>query len=112
MKLLNCSDVQLAEVKMEGAKDAYMKWLIAKTDGAPNFAMRLFEIKAGGNTPLHTHAFEHEVYILEGTGIFVCEGKEHIFRKDYCIFVPGDKIHQFRNTGNTSLRFLCCVPND
>lgn len=112
MKIISCSELTLGEVKLEGANGAYMKWLIAKTDGAPNFAMRLFEIKQGGNTPLHTHPFEHEVYILEGKGIFVCEGKEYEFKKDFCIFVPGDKMHQFRNTGENSLKFLCCVPNE
>lgn len=112
MKILNCSEVTLGEVKLEGAKGAYMKWLISKADGAPNFAMRLFEIKPEGNTPLHTHPFEHEVYILEGEGVLVYEDKEYKLNKDFCIFVPQDKMHQFRNAGKGSLKFLCCVPNE
>ena len=36
-------------------------------DGAPTFCMRVFDLEPGGSTPWHTHNWEHEVYILEGT---------------------------------------------
>ena len=39
----------------EGASKVKVRWLISKEIGAENFAMRLFEIGAGGYTPLHTH---------------------------------------------------------
>jgi quercetin dioxygenase-like cupin family protein len=111
MKVKSCFDVSAEEIKMEGVKDGTVRWLISESDGAPNFAMRHFEFKPGGHSPLHTHPYEHEVYVLEGTGAFVCEGKEYAFKKDYCIFVPPDKLHQFRNTGDVPVRFLCMVPD-
>ena len=36
--------------------------------GAPNFTMRHFEVAPGGRTPFHAHPWEHEVYVLSGTG--------------------------------------------
>ena len=72
--------------------------------------MRLFELKPGGHTPLHTHPHEHEVFIVDGQGIFVCEGKEHPFGPEYVIFVPGGEEHRFINTGDSVLRFLCLIP--
>jgi mannose-6-phosphate isomerase-like protein (cupin superfamily) len=72
--------------------------------------MRMFEIQPGGHTPLHEHRHEHEVFIVEGKGIFVCEGGEYEFGKDYVIFVPGGKEHQFRNVGESVLRMLCLIP--
>ena len=110
MKIEKSSNIAKRPVEIEGAKDTDIRWLISKEDGAENFSMRMFEIKPGGHTPLHEHPHEHEVFIVDGTGIFVCEGKEYEFRRDYVIFAPGGKEHQFRNTGDTILRMLCLIP--
>jgi quercetin dioxygenase-like cupin family protein len=110
MKIKKSSDIVKRPVQVEGAKEAEIRWLISKEDGAENFVMRMFEIKPGGFTPLHKHQHEHEVFIVDGDGVFVCEGKEHQFSKDYVIFVPGDKEHQFKNRGNSVLKFLCLIP--
>ena len=106
-KVLN---ITASNVEIEGARDTTIRILISKTDGAANFAMRLFEIKPDGHTPLHSHPHEHEVFVLDGEGVFVCEGKEHRIAAEYVIFVPGGAEHQFRNSGDSVLRFLCLVP--
>jgi len=110
MKIVKSSDVVKNAVEVEGAKDVQIRWLISKDDGAGNFAMRMFELLPGGYTPLHTHPHEHEVFVIEGEGVFVYEGEEYEFGPEYVIFVPGDKEHCFRNTGNSVLRFLCLIP--
>ena len=110
MKVEKSSNVPKSQVEAEGARDAEIRWLISKDDGAENFAMRMFEIKPGGYTPLHKHQHEHEIFAIEGEGVFVYEGKEHEFGKDYVIFVPGGKEHRFKNTGNSILRLLCLIP--
>jgi quercetin dioxygenase-like cupin family protein len=110
MKVKKSSDIVKRPVEVDGAKGTEIRWLISKEDGAENFAMRMFEIKAGGFTPLHKHQHEHEVFIVDGEGVLVCEGKEYQFSKDYVIFVPGDKEHQFKNRGNSVLKFLCLIP--
>ncbi|MCK4308238.1 cupin domain-containing protein [candidate division WOR-3 bacterium] len=111
MRVSSSLDIKVEQVKMEGAKGATVRWLISQVDGAPNFAMRMFELEPEGYSPLHTHPYEHEAYILEGEGVLVYEGKEYKFKKDYCVFVPPDKLHQFKNTGTTSLKFLCLIPH-
>jgi len=110
MKVEKSSNITKVAVELEGAKDVEIRWLISKEDGAQNFAMRMFELQPGGHTPLHVHAHEHEVFVIEGDGIFVYEGKEHTFNTEYVIFVPPNKEHQFRNTGNSILRLLCLIP--
>lgn len=110
MKIEKSENIAKAAVEMEGAKDVEIRWLISKDDGAPNFAMRMFELQPAGHTPLHTHPHEHEVFVVEGDGIFVYEGKEHKFNAEYVIFVPPNKEHQFKNTGNSVLRMLCLIP--
>jgi len=110
MKIEKSSDIAKRPVEVEGAKDAEIRWLISKEDGAENFAMRMFEIKPGGFTPLHTHPHEHEIFAVEGEGVFVYEGEEYKFGKDSVIFVPGGKEHRFKNTGDSVLRLLCLIP--
>jgi quercetin dioxygenase-like cupin family protein len=110
MKVEKSSNISKCSVELDGAKDVEIRWLISKADGAENFTMRMFELQPGGYTPLHTHPHEHEVFVLEGQGTFICEGREHEFGAEYVIFVPGGKEHRFRNTGNSVLRFLCLIP--
>ena len=110
MKIEKSCNVSKSAVEIEGAEGVEIRWLISKDDGAENFAMRMFEIQPGGHTPLHTHPHEHEVFAIEGSGIFVYEGKEHEFGAEYVVFVPGGKQHQFRNIGKTILRMLCLIP--
>ena len=97
-------------VQMEGAEGVTIRWLISDKDGAPHFAMRLFEIEKGGHTPLHTHDFEHEVFILEGEGAIWCEGQEYSIGPGCAIFVPQGEKHSFINKGEEGFRFLCMVP--
>ena len=110
MKVLNYEEMAARPVTMEGANGVTIRWLIAKEDGAPNFAMRLFEIEPGGNTPLHTHASEHEVFILDGEGAVWKEGEEIPVGPGTAIFVPPDEEHCFKNKGPGTLRFICMVP--
>ena len=110
MKIEKSSSINKRAVEVEGAKDVEIRWLISKDDGAENFAMRMFELQPGGFTPLHEHRHEHEVFVIEGEGIFVFEGKEHPFNREYVIFVPPNKQHQFRNRGSSVLRLLCLIP--
>jgi quercetin dioxygenase-like cupin family protein len=110
MKVERSSNVPKTSVEVDGAKDVEIRWLISKDDGAENIAMRMFELKPGGHTPLHTHPHEHEVFVVEGEGIFVCDGKEYKFGRGYVIFVPPNKEHQFKNSENSVLRFLCIIP--
>lgn len=110
MKIEKSSSIAKRAVEVEGARDTEIRWLISKEDGAENFAMRMFEIQPGGCTPLHRHRHEHEIFAVEGEGVFVYEGKEYEFSRDYVIFVPGNKEHRFRNTGDSILRLLCLIP--
>ncbi|UCD14405.1 MAG: cupin domain-containing protein [Thermoplasmatales archaeon] len=81
-----------------------------KKDGAENFAMRLFGIKAGGYTPLHQHDWEHEVYVLEGSSVTQDKTCEEPFKTGDIFFVPAMEWHQFVNTGKKTLKFLCIIP--
>ncbi len=110
LKMDDSSRVEAENVTMEGARNVKVRRLISDGDGATGFLMRKFEVGPGGVTPLHTHSWEHEVYILSGDGVLVYEGEEKPFSSGHFIFVPGGRLHSFANTGDGVLEFLCMVP--
>ncbi len=63
----------------------------------------------GGNTPSHRHPHGHEVFVVDGAGVFVHEAMNHPVGLDDVIFIPGGREHCFKNTGDATLRFLCLV---
>ncbi|MDG2407801.1 MAG: cupin domain-containing protein [Pirellulales bacterium] len=111
MKVDRAAEVNSQSVMMDGANGCSVRWLINDTDGAPNFAMRQFAVEPEGHTPKHSHPYEHEVYVLSGSGIVLEGDEEHPIAAGDFIYVRPDEIHQFRNTGTAPLTFLCMVPH-
>ena len=93
-----------------GVSGVKMRKVIAEKEGAKNFIMRVFEMESGGNTPLHKHDWEHEVFVLSGTGIVVSPEGEREINKGDVIFVPGGEEHQFKNKSKDKLEFICLIP--
>ncbi len=111
MKVFNYETVKANDAVESGAYNVKVRWLITKDMGAPNFAMRLFEVAPNGFSPLHTHPWEHEVFILEGEGVVFDGEKASPFKPNDAVFVPPDEWHQFKNTGDQTLKFLCLIPH-
>jgi quercetin dioxygenase-like cupin family protein len=110
MKVKHYTDVTATAVE-EGAKGVKIRWVIAEDDGAPNFAMRHFEIAPGGHTPHHTHPWEHEVFILSGRGKVSGPEGEVALEPGSVVLVPPDEEHHFANHGDEPLTLLCLVPH-
>ncbi len=101
------SEIVQDSVKEEGARNVAIQWLIDQKSGAMNFAMRRFSIKMDGNTPLHSHDWEHEVYVLSGKGTVRLGDEVQNLEKDMFAYVPPNTVHQFKNTSNEVFTFLC-----
>ena len=110
MKVIHFDQIELTPVAMEGAVDCSFRCLIGEPDGAPSFSMRQFEVAPGGHTPRHRHAWEHEAYVLSGRGTVVTAEGQQPIRTGDVVLVPAEDDHQFLNTGNAPLRFLCLIP--
>ena len=110
MRIKQADSVPAEPVNVEGAEGVHIRLLIHEADGAPNFYMRRFDLAAGGCTPRHDHAWEHEVYVLAGSGVVAAADGEQRVRAGDCVFIEPGEIHQFRNTGREVLKFLCLVP--
>jgi len=112
MKHRHYSDIPLQEVVMEGAEGVKRRLLVSQEDGAPNFAMRMFEVEPGGFTPYHSHSWEHENFIVEGEGALATENGEIPFQPGDILYVEPYMKHNYKNTGDKVLKFLCMVPLD
>jgi quercetin dioxygenase-like cupin family protein len=109
MKLLHYTDIEAKDAE-GGSSKLKIRWLITKETGAKNFAMRLFEMEPGGYSPLHSHSWEHEVFILEGEGLVVGGNEEKMFKAGDAIFLPPNEKHQLKNNSKKPVKFLCFIP--
>jgi quercetin dioxygenase-like cupin family protein len=110
MKIVHVNEVPSEKVEMDGVKDCHYKVAVSKRDGAPTFAMRIFDVAPGGHTPLHHHPYEHEVYVMEGKGTVWRDGQEVSIGPGTVLFIPADEQHQFKNAGAGSFKFMCLIP--
>jgi quercetin dioxygenase-like cupin family protein len=98
---------------VEGVKAApgvNMRVVAGPEQGAPTFVMRVFEIQPGSATPLHTHPWEHEVYLLAGKGAVRSGGGDNALTEGDAVTVLPNEQHSFLNTGEDVLRMICIVP--
>ena len=84
--------------------------VINADDGAPNFCMRVFEVKSGCSTVSHEHPWEHEFFIYSGRGVVVGEQGETQIAKDSVIFVAPNEHHSIVNNSDEPLRFVVATP--
>lgn len=113
MKIINLSQCEEMLLPVEGAKDAFIRSLIAPHDGAENFVMFCVRVAPGGCTQLHEHAWEEEIYVLEGSGeaVGAAGEKPRAMGRGDVIFTPAGHPHGCCNTGEADLELLCLVPN-
>lgn len=108
MKVRNYRQVEAEEA--EEAEGVTIRWVIGEEEGAPNFVMRVFDVEPGAATPLHTHEWEHEVFVLAGRGRVHGGGEEALLGEGDTVFVAPMEQHRFTNEGDDPLRFICVVP--
>ena len=84
--------------------------LLGPRQGAPHFVMRVIDVPPGQSSPWHQHEWEHEMYVLRGSGTTVLENSHQPVEAGDAIFVPGNEMHAFKNTGSELLSFICLVP--
>ena len=96
---------------VEAAEGLSKGVLLDESDGAPNFAMRRFELAPGAEVPRHTNAVEHEQYVLSGEYVVGIGEAEHTVSAGDALLVPAGVEHWYRNEGDDPGAFLCAVPN-
>ena len=114
MKIIAIDQVEKKKVQMEGASGAWKQLPLGDADGAPVYSYRVFTLEPGGNTPYHSHPYEHMNFIIEGQGVLVNEaGEERPLKAgDFALVYPNEK-HQYRNNSkDKTFRMICGVPKE
>ncbi len=85
-----------------------IKWGITHRNGAKNYSMRYIEVEAGGSTPEHSHFYEHEIFIIKGSGTTIIDGVTEVVKPGDFIFIPGEKKHTIK--AKEKMEMICVVP--
>jgi len=96
--------------KVKAGKKTFRQILISSED-APNFAMRRFIIKPGGEMPNHTNTVEHEQLVLNGSARLGIGDSIFEVKKNDVVFIPANAPHWYKTLGDEPFEFLCMVPN-
>jgi quercetin dioxygenase-like cupin family protein len=110
MKIIHYSEAEARYIDTPSASKVTGRVVIGQSDGAQRFCMRVFELGANGHTPLHTHEWEHEIFVQSGEGKVWRGGDWVDIRTGSVIFVPPGEEHQMKNTGESPLTFVCLIP--
>lgn len=73
--------------------------LVKRDDGPPTCTMSYSEILPNETSSHHSHVWEHEVFIIEGTGTLFCDGKTYPVKAGDGLFIPPNSDHYTLNNG-------------
>ena len=84
--------------------------LLGPGDGISSYVMLYVRHEPGKSSPDHTHSWEHQAFITEGSGILTFGGVEYPIRTGDAVLVPGGVRHQFTNTGDVMMSRVTVNP--
>jgi quercetin dioxygenase-like cupin family protein len=112
--LIEPEKLRALAIDEEGSNGMAVKWLTSdNVDASPPFCMREVTILAGGFTPSHAHAWEHQIYVLKGSGRVLRHDKNRPLRirPESAIRIPPDVPHQLLSDKGNDLKYLDIIPS-
>ena len=108
MMVKNYREVRAAPMVSEPG--VTVRWLVSELDNDPGFALRLYEMEPGAATAAQIHYWEHEVFVLSGSGVIAGDEGEIPLGEGDVVYVSPAERHRFVNRGDEVLRFLMVLP--
>lgn len=110
--LSNVEKVGKQQVPINGAKGAYIQWLVTKNEGA-HYAVRKFTLDPQGIIPMHYHKYQETVVITKGKCKVCVADKVYEMKEGDYIFIDANVKHAFVNL-EEPLEFFCIIdyPDD
>ena len=96
MKHIHYLDEKAEEITEAGAKGIKLRTVIGEKEEVPNFHMRVISFEQGGQSPNHSHDYEHEMYVINGSGTAEVNGETINLKQGDIIYVPPNAKHCFR----------------
>ncbi|MDE0824149.1 MAG: cupin domain-containing protein [Dehalococcoidia bacterium] len=78
--------------------------LVDGDTGATLISSGVAEFAVGASAPTHYHDAEESVIVIEGEGLMVINGEEHIVRPNDAAFISPGAHHSIANHGDTSFK--------
>jgi len=112
-------EIEVKEVTRHGKKvpvtGCKIRWVVDSETGDEkynhNFSFRYFVLEPGGEIPMHEHAYEEAVFMLEGSLLFSTE-------EETVEVGPGDSVytytfepHALKNHTSAPAIFTCSIDN-
>jgi mannose-6-phosphate isomerase-like protein (cupin superfamily) len=73
---------------------------------AQKLSLQVSQVPIGSEQPLHNHAPEQCYYIIRGKGLMIIEEEAREVTAGSAVYIPPDKRHGIKNTGNEVLEYL------
>jgi quercetin dioxygenase-like cupin family protein len=85
-----------------------------RTFAGPEHGMKHLEvwgqvIEPGAGTPVHRHACDEAIVILEGSGTLAISGEKTSFGPNSTLIIPADAVHQIVNSGDTKMVLIAAL---
>lgn len=71
-----------------------------------NLSIQVSEVPVGSEQPVHAHEPEQCYYIISGKGLMIIEDEKREVSAGDAVYIPPDKKHGIKNTGNEVLKYL------
>jgi len=104
MKHIHYMDEDAEDMSEAGAKGVKLRTVLGEKDGVPNFYMRTISFGQGGRSPNHSHDYEHELFVINGSGTAEVDGESIHLKPGDVMYIPANVNHCFRTT--ESMEFL------
>lgn len=101
-------------VNNDSQREFALPGLNHRTLAGPEHGMKSLEvwgqtIEPGAGTPVHRHACEEAIVILEGRGRLTIGGQSTEFGPNSTLIIPADVVHQIANTGDTPIKLIAAL---
>jgi quercetin dioxygenase-like cupin family protein len=101
--------IAAAEIE-EAYTGVTIRRVISEVGGANDSVMDVFEIAPGGQSPYHSHPWDHQIFVISGRGWCRSEGTRSEFREGDVIYVKPGELHGFGNSGTEPVTLVCVIP--
>ena len=69
-------------------------------------SLQVSEVPVGSEQPIHAHEPEQCYYLIKGKGLMIVEDEAREVTSGDAVFIPSNKKHGIKNTGNVVLEYL------
>jgi len=118
-KVHEVPEIEVKEVTRHGEKvpvtGCKIRWVVDPSTGDErynhNFSFRYFVLEPGGEIPMHEHAYEEVVFMLEGSLLFSTENETVEVGPGEAIYTYTFEPHALRNHTSSPAVFTCSIDN-